>query len=97
MNWSTAASSTAIRRGCSACAENHGFASLLVAAHTFSLGAEAHEIEAPFHILSKHSLSPANHKRTWHSPRTIGSGVPYRPVTANRREPRSQLVCSGLV
>jgi hypothetical protein len=44
-------------------------------AHTFSLGAEAHEIEAPFHVLSKHSLSPANHKRTWHSPRTMGSGV----------------------
>ena len=92
VNWSTAASSTALHAR-----KTTALPPCWSPARTFSLGAEAHEIEAPFHVLSKHSLSPANHKRIWHSPRTIGSGVPYRPVTANRREPRPQLVCSGLV
>ena len=79
MNWSTAASSTLFGAGALHARKTTALPLCWSPAHTFSLGAEAHEIEAPFHILSKHSLSPANHKRTWHSPRTIGSGVPYRP------------------
>jgi hypothetical protein len=55
--------------------QNNAFASLLVALVNLL---EAHKIKAPFHVLSKRSLSPANHERTWHSPQAIGSGVPYR-------------------